>query len=260
MPQDKDESEILDRAQALLEQVRPLILGHREGEEMEIPNVWGSLVMQTYSRIRSHLVGAAVLVGDELPEEALELVRTMLTDSLLLMEFAARPDDRMALGFGYLSKSNSSIEHLGKAAESAKLPRAAEWKPAVDERRRLIQEGMRAHGVDQLLHLGDEARLARKHGRLEELWNYKFMSTMLHRVDIGQSFRRRVPSKDTVHMYMRNGDPELLAATLAAAMVSALFAHRAVAEMLDWIEPPAGDVDRLLEDLKHLFPDPRPDF
>jgi hypothetical protein len=238
----------------LLEEARRVLLGHREGELMEVPNVWGPLTLQTYSRVRSHLESVVLLVDAGFPEEGLQLARTLLSDSLLLMELAARPSDRMALAFAYYSESITERENLGRTAKAVDLARADEWAPAIAKQRLTLQEGMQRHGVSKLERVRGETSLARTHDRLDEVWNHRFMSTMLHRVDVAQTFRRRDAEGSTA-LYMHNRDPRWAAVVLAAAMTSALHAHAATAHMLKWDEPGADEAHRLIREVEVVFPD-----
>jgi hypothetical protein len=221
---------------------------------MEVPNVWGPLTLGTYSRVRSHLESVVLLVHAGFPEEGLQLVRTLLSDSLLLMELAARPSDRKALAFAYYSESITERENLGRTAKAVGLARADEWAPAIARHRLTLQEGMQRHGVSKLERVRDETSLARTHDRLDEVWNYRFMSTMLHRADIAQMSRRRDAEGSTA-LYMHNRDPSSAAVVLAAAMTSALHAHAATAEMLHWEKPGAEEAHRLIGEVEAVFPD-----
>ena len=101
----------------------------------------------------------------------------------------------------------------------------------------------------------DEGQLARKHGRLEEVWAYRYYSTMLHHSDLGQSHRSIRPERATLIVQLRNTDPGLGAAVLVSAMTPALHSFKAMAAMLGWTKHSAPEIDRLLERVESLFPD-----
>jgi hypothetical protein len=244
----------LRQARELLSRVREIVLGHHEGEQIEIPSVWGDLAVLTYSRTRSLLEGVVRLVDDHLPEEALMLVRSLLSDSLMLAELAARPNDRLALGFGWLWESNNRLGSLGRSAAEVGLPRASEWPLAIARRRDVIQAAMKARGVTRRKSFASDKELAKRSGRAREYWDYKLFSEVIHRPDLAQAFRqqRKAPGEFEVHLH--NNDPDLLAAALVGAMTSALHAHKACAEMFGWTETTQEEVDDLLDRLEHLFP------
>lgn len=54
---------------------------------------------------------------------------------------------------------------------------------------------------------------------------------------------------------MHNRDPGTVAVVLAAAMTSAMHAHAATAEMLDWAEPGADEARLLIREVEGVFPD-----
>lgn len=245
----------LQQARELLGRVREIVIGHHEGEEMEIPSIWGDLALLTYSRARSVLEGVTLLVDAHLPEEALMLVRSLLSDSLMLAELAARPEDPVALGFGWLWETNNRYDDLGRAAVAVGLARADEWAPGIARRGAAIEDGMKARGVKRRKRFDDEHRLATKHGRAREYWDYKFMSEVIHRLDVAQAFRQQRPSSGTVHVFLRNDDPDWLAAALVGAMTSALHAHKATASMFGWTETNVDEIDGLIDTLEHLFPE-----
>jgi len=223
---------------------------------MEVPNVWGTLALEMYSRTRSLFEAVRTLVDAKQPEEALMLVRELLEDSLRLMELEARPADRFALAFGWYKDTITRLEALGRVAAAAGLPRADEWPAAVARRRAAIKAGMQAHGVKKVKRFDDRRRLAEKHGRPSEDWDYRFCSEMSHRPDLAQSFRTRRSAEDTTQIYLRNDDPDFRALVLAHAMTSALDAHRAVTSMFGWKERSKEDLANLLSEVDHLFPEP----
>jgi hypothetical protein len=84
------------------------------------------------------------------------------------------------------------------------------------------------------------------------------MSEVIHRPDLAQAFRQRRTGPGTFHVFLRNDDPDLLAAALVGAMTSALHAHKATARMFDWTETSEDEVDDLLDRLEHVFPEQGP--
>jgi hypothetical protein len=243
-------------ARDLLDEVRGVLFGAREGEEMAVPNVWGRLALEIYSRTRSHLEAVRILVEAEFPDDAVLLVRELLVDSLRLMELTSRSDeDRFALAFGWYNESLTRLEGLGHEAVSVGLPRAHEWAPGVKQRRQEHQSAWKSRGIKWLESFGDEKQLAKRHGRERETWDYRFYSEIVHRPDLALAFRSRWVGPDAVHIYLKNRDPDFRAAVLAGAMSSAIHGHKAVAAMLGWSETSIEDLDHLLQRLDALFPD-----
>lgn len=226
----------------------------RLGNPVEVHRIWGRLAFTLYLRMRSHLEAVRLLVGSSLPEEAAPLVRSMVTESLILMELE-RSDDRLGLAYGYFMKSLSENEGLATAAVAASKPGAEEWVAEVRKQRAELQRGMQARGVAKPVAVPNKEKLAKDHDRESNLWDLHLYSTILHRADFGAMFRSKVRDDESMSFAVFNHDPDVNAGMLAGALQSALFAQRAVAPMFGWTEPSEELLNDRLEQIDLLFPD-----
>jgi hypothetical protein len=250
------EIDLFRKVESAAQRTRLVLRSVPDAQEMDLPGVWGELVVLMYSRIRSGFEAVCTLVSADHPEEGLALVRSMLTDSLILMEFASRPDDRKALALRWYSDSASHLEHLGMTAAEVGLPRAEDWKNAVAIERKSIQDAMRTHGIESLPpRFSGDKELARRHDRLQRYFDYRVYSGLIHRPDLAQKIGRRQVKEGVVQIYLRNSDPGWKAIALASAMDSSLFAHTAVGSMIESLRTSHVETDSLLAELDDLFPD-----
>lgn len=250
------ETDLLHKVASAAERTRLVLRSVPDAKEMDIPGVWGELVVLMYSRIRSGFEAVCTLVSANHPEEGFALVRSMLTDSLTLMEFASRPDDRKALALRWYSDSASHLEHLGMTAAEVGLPRAEDWKEAVAIERMSIQNAMKKHSIKSLSpRFSGDKELARKHERLQRYFDYRVYSGLIHRPDLAQKIGRRQVQEGVVQIYLRKSDPGWKAIALASAMDSALFAHKAIGSMIKSLRTSPAETDTLLAELDDLFPD-----
>jgi hypothetical protein len=245
----------LERSKELMRRVREIVLGHHEGEVVEMTPV-DAYVLMMYSRIRSLLQGVCVLLNDRLPEEAIILGREMFTDSLNLMEIASREADRASLILGLISGDCSEWEKLDCQALS--LGERDESDVRVHEhvakRRKEIEGYRQRHGIGPLKTLRQEKQLAKNHGRLGEYLDFVFAHRMVHRPGIAQAGRTLKRDTEVLAVHLRNPDPDSLAAASPFVMTSALHAHKAVASIFAWTETLPEEIDRLLEEIRELLP------
>jgi hypothetical protein len=244
----------LEQSKELMRRVREIVLGHHEGEVMEMTPV-DAYVLMMYSRIRSLLQGVCVLLNDRLPEEAIILGREMFTDSLNLMEIASREADRASL-LGLISGDCNEWEKLDCQALSLgeRDERDVSVLEHVAKRRKEIEGYRQRHGIGPLKTLRQQKQLAKDHGRLGEYLDFVFAHRMVHRPGIAQAGRTLKRDTEVLAMHLRNPDPDSLAPASAFVMTSALHAHKAVASIFAWTETLPEQIDRLLEEIRELFP------
>lgn len=246
----------LGRSKELMRRVREIVLGHHEGEVMQMAPV-DAYVLMMYSRIRSLLEGVCVLLNARLPEEAIILGREMFTDSLHLMEIASRGADRPSLILGLVSKTLTEIENLERKALGLgeRDERHVRGVLAhVAKRRKEIDGYRRRHGIGQLEKLSQEKQLAKEHGRLGEYLDFEFAHRMVHVAEIAQAGRTFKRDTEVLGIYLRNPDDDSLVAASAFVMTSALHAHKAVASIFAWTETLPEEIDQLLEEIRELLP------
>jgi len=245
----------LKQSHELMRRVREIVLGHHEGEVVErTPIEYHVLIF--YSRIRSLLEGACVLLDARLPEEVVILGREMFTDSLRLMEMASRESDRESLILGLVNRSLTEWENLQREALSLGVSDKREVATVlglVAKRRKEIDAYRERHGIGQLKTFPKEKQLAKVHGRLGEYLDYAFAHRMVHRADMAQA-GRILKIGDVRAISLRNPDDDSMVAASAFVMTSALHAHKAVASIFAWTETKPEEIDRLLAEIDRLFP------
>jgi hypothetical protein len=244
------------QSKELMQRVRKMVLGHHEGEVIETTPV-GWHVLMMYSRIRSLLEGACILLDARLPEEAIILGRQMFTDSLYLMEAARREPDRAALILGLANDTLTELENLERQALSLGLRDKSHVEGVLDrvrKRRKQIDGYRERHGIGRFERFRDEKQLAKDHGRLDEYLDFQFAHRMVHRADVAQAGRTRRRGKEVVGIYLRNPDDDFHAAVSTFIMSSAVYAHKAAASIFGWMETSAEEMDQVLAEIEQLFP------
>jgi hypothetical protein len=244
----------LKQSHELMRRVREMVLGHHEGEVIETTPI-DAHVLILYSRVRSLLEGACVLLDARLPEEAVILGREMFTDSLHLMEIATQAPDRAPLVLGLVSKSLTEMQNLQREAASLGVSNKRDVDAVLGvlaERRKEIDAYRRRHGIGNMKSFRHEKQLASDHGRLDGYLDFAFVHRMVHRADMAQA-GRTVRTDEVVRVCLRNPDDDFLVAASAFVMTSALHAHKAVAPIFAWTETEPEEIDRLLAEIDRLF-------
>lgn len=244
----------LQQSKEFMRRVREIVLGHHEGEVMQITPVDADILVR-YSRVRSLLDGVCVLLGRRLAAEAIILGRELFSDSLHLMEFASLGPSRASLVLGMVSQTLTEVENLERQALSHGVIDEKQLKTGLDilaKRRKKIEGYQRRHGISRLRRPRDEKQLARDHGRLDEYVDFKLAHLMVHRPDVAQAGRMLKTDDDVLGIHLRNPDDDFIAAVSAWIMASALQAHIAVASIFGWTEPSQDEIARLLTGINEL--------
>jgi hypothetical protein len=213
--------------------VRALIFSIPDGQVFRSTRASEVVTVALYSRSRSLLHGVGTLLDERLPEEAMFLVRSLLSDSLTLAELERRPSDREALAIGWMADSVNRLEHLAREAVSSGLEHEPEaWATEIAARRRKIDSFRELHGVHRQLPIAHEKQLAADQGHAEEYWTYKYASEVIHRADLAQDTRSTLIEESVTQIHLRSENEELIAATCEAALTSALRAHFSACRIL----------------------------
>jgi hypothetical protein len=222
-------------------------------EEFEVSPI-DFMMLTMFGRVRSLLQAVNILLGRNLPEEAMILGRELFTDSLQLAELARHDvQGRAALILGVANQSLTEWEQMESTARS--IDPDHETPPAMTKeiaaRRRNIQAGMSRFGLAKLRRFPHEKQLATTNGRLDDFMDFELSHRFVHRADMAQVPRTK-KVKDSVGIHLGNRDEEWKARVGAFAAQSALHAFVAAATILGWSDPGPEDARRLLEQLAEI--------
>jgi Family of unknown function (DUF5677) len=205
--------------------------------------------LSLYARCRSLFAAIRLLIDQGYPEESMILGRSLVESSLRLEYLAMQPPlvreslliQRRVAGlqqFEFLSREHRS--HL--AVDPGPDPKEVEMLKR--QRAQLLSRRTRL-GIAKLQRFPSDKDLARELGHLDEYVDYLFAHEITHGSVLSQATRSRSPAPDTLHIYARTGDPDVLVGGGSFAARTALRALQACEVIFAW--PTDGTRELLAE-------------
>jgi len=238
-------SEVLPRAKQLLVTVRDA--APKQPLEISIAHFY---ILGMYWRTVRLYEAVLLLLEAQLPEEAAIIARSLFEDSLRLRQLACESDTRDACVVGWAEKSISEKVGLVKEAVSLGLePDAQRALVALDAERSKLQGYARRHGVARRRPFLSVRSAALSFGRKDDYWTYCWSHEAVHGSDACWIFARRKVTPDTVGLFGKTADPEVLIRLAAFAAVSVADATESASSIFSWkpvaaISDLSGEIER----------------
>lgn len=229
-------------AERMLTDVEDLTTFILDGPPKALPTHQGHMV-DMYMRCSSLFRGARILIENDLPEESLILSRSLFTESLWLTELAnVTMSEQIALIMGWRYASLGEVRGLVVEAHKAGLEDSPELVLGDVERHRKAVEGYgQRHGVLKAKKFPSVKDLAKSQGRREDLWSFELAHEMTHGSEAAHLLRHKGMG-DAIAFVAATSDPDFICGAARLSARSMVFAHYAIASILDLI------LDRDLED------------
>jgi hypothetical protein len=211
-----------------------------DGEIFEV-NPFDYPVMLMYSRSRSLFEACKILLGNNLPEEAMILARSLFEESVKLIELESLGKERRKYTAGWLEDSLRYKKGLieSKAKKDRLDPKnKKDMLDKLHQEERNLAEAKRYHSITAVRSLSSTDNLAQKHGLEKDHWAYLVGHQMTHGSSVAQAFRTKkskVEKQKEVYMvYLKNSDLVLKGMCALLAMRSALRAQIATNSIMGW--------------------------
>jgi uncharacterized protein DUF5677 len=193
-------------------------------------------VLALFDRCRGTFGAVRLLAERGFGQEALALTRSLFTESLMLMEFAAADERRGDFIIGWTLASLASFD--GVLSEGARRGSdVVETRHAVARLRSWYESYARHHGIAWRKWKPDEKKLADKHGRGDEYLGFRIQHHFVHAsaFAVGQ---RWTQSGNVVLVGGPVVDSGWGGPAALSAASSLLFGVHAVCAIFRWAEPP----------------------
>ncbi len=234
----------------LLREVSHVLAGEVPRSVIELP-AHDAYVLTMYSRARSMYEGVVVLIEHGLPREGFILARSLFTESPRLMELASMDTRRAALTLRWAEDSISHTRRLFQIAHELGWEHAIDQANArLDEQVCKIRRYRDRHNTGPSQHFDGDETLAQRHNRLHDYWSFLFAHQVTHGNESDHLHRVHRVDADTIGIFMKNIDPDLVEAVAGFAMKSALLAHRSACAIFGWAMP--ATLDHLLTEAGRL--------
>jgi hypothetical protein len=204
-------------------------------------------IMALFDRCRSTF-GAVRLLGKvedpDFGQEAAVLARSLITESLMLMEIAAAEEtERVELVVGWELATLDDLEGLWREGQARGHDVSAALEATASGKRQ-VEAYARARGAGTRRWRVDEKALADKHGR-EDYLSFRMMHHFVH----GSTFATAQRYSQEGDVYFVGGpaaaDPVWGKAAALQAASSVVYATRAVCTIFGWDQP--AELDDLHE-------------
>jgi hypothetical protein len=204
--------------------------------------------------VRAHRLyeGVLVLLKAELPEGSMFLARSLFEDSLCLQQLAAEPKNRDALILNFVNSSIDEYKSLMNAGITTGLDTDITTVLAeLKKQRRDVQKVMKLHHVTKLKDFLSPLAGARKFGREDDYWLYKYSHQTVHGSDAAWIYARIQYAQHTgFHAHTPHPVLRSICAHFSARSMSN--AYSAAASIFGWTLPPElGEIviqiDKLIE-------------
>ncbi len=230
-------TDLLKRVIEKVKDVRPKNL-------VEIPTS-DIYIMGMYWRSVSLFEAIAVLLEEELVEEALMLARSLFVEALRLAELTGSEKERTALVLGW---ANYSIEQkkglIHDAVRIGLEENPDEVLGQLEQEQQKLQNYQRRRGIGSLRKFLSEGNAALKFDRKDDYWAYVLGHQMVHGTDAAYLFRRRKLKDDTVAVFAKTNEIKVLGGAAFFAARSVLQATQSVVDIFNWTDD--GGLKKLL--------------
>lgn len=234
----------------LSKRISKKVAGIRPKEPLEVP-LADSYILGMYWRSVSLFEAIVTLLEKDLTEEALILARSLFVESLHLAELADAGKERTVLVLGWI---NDSIKRKkGLVHDAARV--GLEQNPknvirALEKEQNKIQGYARRHGVGQSKKFLSEGSATLKFDRKDDYWNYLLGHQMVHGSDAAYLYRRHNLTKDTVGVFLRTSDVDIICEVAFFAARSVLQVTQSTVKIFNWGD--TSDLEKLLYEVNNF--------
>ncbi len=202
---------------------------------IEMPTHYAHILGMFWRSVRLY-EGTLVLLGAQLPEEAMILARSLFEESLQLRELNTDESKRDALILRWINTSINEKIGLIKTAESFGIePDGQAILDKLCQDRLKLRRYAQRHNIAKPKAFLSPKDAANQFGRGEDYWTYSWSHEAVHGSDAAWLFAR-TEIRGGVALHDRTKDPGLRASFAAYAAESVMDAAEATSSIFQWEE------------------------